>query len=249
MRLAWTGPSFAVLTLLAGCGPDYSPNTYSVSAVQQANKVQRGEIIGVRAIDVSSSGMAGAATGAAAGGAIGGAAGSTGTGAVTTALGAIGGGLVGGLLGTSVEHATADTSAFEYVVREFDKDQTLVSVTQKDAVPLKIGTKVLVIGGNQARIVPDYTVDPNASKASATAPATTPATATPTTTAPPADAPTALAPGTPAGSSPAAAPTAPTALGTPAPPTTTEPSPAPVATAPLPAPAPAATPSAPAATP
>ena len=243
MRLAWTAPSFAVLTLLAGCGPDYSPNTYSVSAVQQANKVQRGEIIGVRAIDVSSSGMAGAATGAAAGGAIGGAAGSTGTGAVTTALGAIGGGLVGGLLGTSVEHATADTSAFEYVVREFDKDQTLVSVTQKDAVPLKIGTKVLVIGGNQARIVPDYTVDPDASKASATAPAT------PTTTAPPADAPTALAPGTPAGSSPAAAPTAPTALGTPAPPTTTEPSPAPVATAPLPAPAPAATPSAPAATP
>ena len=34
----------------------------------------------------------------------------------------------------------------------------LLSVTQKDAVPLAIGQKVLVIAGNQARVVPDYTV-------------------------------------------------------------------------------------------
>ena len=224
MRLAWTAPSFAALALLAGCGPDYSPNTYSTTAVQQANKVQRGEVIGVRQIDVSTSGVAGAATGAAAGGAVGGAAGSTGAGAVTTALGAIGGGLVGGLIGTSVEHATADTFAYEYVVREEDKDQTLVSVTQKDKVPLKIGTKVLVIGGNQARIVPDYTVDPDAAKAADKA-ATSPAGATPPADAA-APAPSALAPG----SSPPAA--APTVLAPPPAATDT----APVAAAPLAAP-------------
>jgi outer membrane lipoprotein SlyB len=34
-----------------------------------------------------------------------------------------------------------------------------VSVTQKDATPLPIGQKVLVIAGKQARIVPDYTVE------------------------------------------------------------------------------------------
>ncbi len=33
-----------------------------------------------------------------------------------------------------------------------------MSVTQKDAEPLAIGQKVLVIAGNQARVVPDYTV-------------------------------------------------------------------------------------------
>ena len=36
----------------------------------------------------------------------------------------------------------------------------LISVTQKDEAALAIGTKVLVIAGPQARIVPDYTVPP-----------------------------------------------------------------------------------------
>ncbi len=173
--------SLAVLALLAGCGPDYSPNTYSTTAVQQANKVERGEVIGVRQIDVTAAGLTGAATGAAAGGALGGVAGSETPGSgLGTALGAIGGGLVGGILGTTVEHAASDTTAFEYIVRKTNND--LVSVTQKDAVPLKIGTKVLVIGGNQARIVPDYTVDLTPPKAAAT----TPAAAEPAATATPA---------------------------------------------------------------
>jgi len=39
-----------VLALLVGCGPDYSPNTYSTNAVQQANKVERGVVVGVRPV-------------------------------------------------------------------------------------------------------------------------------------------------------------------------------------------------------
>jgi outer membrane lipoprotein SlyB len=35
-------------------------------------------------------------------------------------------------------------------------------VTQKDKTPLALGQKVLVIAGNQARVVPDYTVAPEA---------------------------------------------------------------------------------------
>ena len=53
---------------LVGCGPSYSPDTYSTNAVQQANKVEQGGIVGVRDVAVSASGAVGTVTGAAAGG-------------------------------------------------------------------------------------------------------------------------------------------------------------------------------------
>ena len=164
-----------VLAALAGCGPSLSPNTYSASATQQANKVDRGTVIGVRRVDVATSGDIGAATGGAAGGIAGS---QTPGGSVGSAFGAIGGALIGGLVGTGVEHATTDTFAYEYIVRKTSGD--LVSVTQKDAKPLTIGTKVLVISGAQARIVQDYTVSPADSTSVAVAPPPPP-----TQTAPP----------------------------------------------------------------
>jgi outer membrane lipoprotein SlyB len=97
----------------------------------------------------------GAATGAAAGGVVGSQAPGGGVGA---ALGAVGGALVGGLVGTGVEHAAGDTTAWEYIVRKPGGE--LVSVTQQDKEPLPIGQKVLVIAGSQARIVADYTTEP-----------------------------------------------------------------------------------------
>jgi len=144
---------FAALAVtMTGCGPDYSPNTYAAAAVQQANKVDQGVIVGVREVGVSASGTTGALVGGTAGGIAGAQAGS----GATSALGALGGSLVGGIAGSATEHAVGDTRAFEYIVRKPNGD--LVSVTQKDAEPLPVGQKVLVIAGNQARIVPDYTV-------------------------------------------------------------------------------------------
>jgi len=137
---------------LAGCGPSYSPDTYATNAVQQANKVDRGEIVGVRQVDVSASGTTGAVSGAAAGGIAGAQAGA----GPISALAALGGSLVGGVAGVAAEHTVDDTTAFEYIVRKVNGD--LVSVTQKDKTPLAVGQKVLVIAGNQARIVPDYTM-------------------------------------------------------------------------------------------
>ena len=110
-------------------------------------------IVGVRPVGVSAAGTVGAATGAGAGGIVGA---QTPGGGVATAFGALGGALVGGIVGTATEHATADTTAYEYIVRKPNGD--LVSVTQRDPAPLGVGQKVLVIAGNQARIVPDYTV-------------------------------------------------------------------------------------------
>jgi outer membrane lipoprotein SlyB len=63
---------------------------------------------------------------------------------------------VGGIAGSAAEHVVGDTRAFEYIVRKPNGD--LLSVTQKDTEALAIGQKVLVIAGNQARVVPDYTV-------------------------------------------------------------------------------------------
>lgn len=147
---------------LTACGTNYSPDTYAVSAVQQANKVDKGVIVGVRDVAVSASGAAGAVAGGAAGGITGA---QVGTGAVS-ALSALGGSLIGGLAGSAAEKIAADTKAFEYIVRKPNGD--LISVTQKDQTPLKVGQSVLVIAGTQARIVPDYTVDGIAGAATAT---------------------------------------------------------------------------------
>ena len=146
--------SLMCATALSACGPTYSPDTYASNAAQQANKVEQGVIVGVRTVGVSASGTVGTVTGAAAGGI----AGSQVAAGPVSAFTALGGSLVGGLAGSTVEHATADTVAFEYIVRKPNGD--LVSVTQKDKKALVLGQKVLVIAGVQARVLPDYTVPP-----------------------------------------------------------------------------------------
>jgi outer membrane lipoprotein SlyB len=161
----------ALAASIAGCGPDYSPDTYATNAVQQANKVDQGVIAGVREVGVSASGTNGAMVGGAAGGVAGSQVGS----GAGSAFGALGGALVGGIAGSAAEHVVGDTRAFEYIVRKPSGD--LLSVTQKDTEPLRIGQKVLVIAGNQARVVPDYTVAVQAPpKQTAAAPQDTPTT-------------------------------------------------------------------------
>jgi len=145
--------AFIILGLLAGCGPSYSPNTYDSGAVQKANPVEQGVIVGVRNVGVSTEGTTGAVTGAAAGGIAGS---QLPGGGATQALGALGGGLIGSLVGRSTEKVAGATVAIEYIVRK--TDDKLISVTQQDEKPLAVGQHVLVIAGNQARIVPDYTV-------------------------------------------------------------------------------------------
>ena len=171
MTMLSLGLSAALLTVLAGCGPSYSPDSYDARAVQQANKVDQGMVVGVRKIGISASGT----TGALVGGAAGGIAGSQAVGGALSAFTALGGTLLGGIVGTTVEHAQGDTEGYEYIVRKANGD--LLSVTQKDITPLAIGQKVLVIAGPQARVVPDYTVPTDAPKPKAAEPPAEPAPA------------------------------------------------------------------------
>jgi outer membrane lipoprotein SlyB len=159
--------------ILAGCKPGYSPNTYASTAAQEEAAVQRGTIIGVRQVTIASSGAIGAATGGAAGGVAGS---QVAGGPVVTALGAIGGTLVGGIGGTAAAQAVATTKGWEYIVEE--SGEKLVSVTQTSKTPLTVGLHVLVISdAQQARIVPDYTVQVAAAAAPLNAAAGKPATA------------------------------------------------------------------------
>jgi outer membrane lipoprotein SlyB len=154
-----SGLAFVTLAALAGCAPDYSPNTYAAGAVQQANKVDPAIVVGYREVSISAAGTVGAVTGGAAGGILGAQVGPNST---ASALGAVGGGVVGSLLGTGIEHVTADTIGWEYIVQKPNGD--LLSVTQRERQPLPIGQKVLVIAGNQARIIPDTRAIPDPPK-------------------------------------------------------------------------------------
>ena len=165
-------PALALLALLAAaaCSPTYSPDDYATRAVQQTNRVDQGVIVGQRRVMVTAEGTTGAAAGAAAGGIVGA---QTPGGNMASAIGGVGGALIGGLLGTATERVAGDTTAVEYIVRKENGD--LLSVVQRDRVPLQVGERVLVIGGAQARIVPDYTRPvPGAGTTPATAGAGTP---------------------------------------------------------------------------
>ena len=153
LRFLTFGLLAGTVAALAGCAPDYSPNTYAANAVQQANKVEPGVVVGYRQVEISASGTVGAVSGGAAGGILGSQVDATG---IATALSTLGGTIVGGVVGTTIEHAAGDSTGWEYIVRKPNGD--LLSVTQREPSPVPIGQKVLVITGNQARVVPDYSV-------------------------------------------------------------------------------------------
>lgn len=146
-------PHFALAALglltLGGCAPHFSPNVYASNAVQLANKVEAGSVIGYREVAISANGSIGAVTGGAVGGVLG-------AEYAKSALAAVSGTAVGGMLGGALEHAARDTTGWEYIIRKANGD--MLSVTQREQVPLDLGQRVLVIMGPQARVVPDYSM-------------------------------------------------------------------------------------------
>lgn len=136
---------------VSGCASNYSPNTYRSTAVQLANKVETGQVVGYREIAISTNGTVGAVTGGAAGGVLG-------AQYADSALIAVGTSAVGLVVGNAIDHAVGDTTGWEYIVRKANGE--MLSVTQREKKPLELGQRVLVILGPQARVVPDYSSIP-----------------------------------------------------------------------------------------
>ncbi len=145
--------SAALAVGLTACAPDYSPDVYNGNAVQQANKVESGVVVGFREVKIDADGTVGTVTGGAVGGILGSQTGEVG---FNAAIGAVGGSAIGSMVGNAISHTTGDTTGWEYIVRKTNGD--LLSVTQRQPEPIPIGQHVLVITGNQARIIRDYSV-------------------------------------------------------------------------------------------
>ncbi len=186
--------SLTLAVVLTACAPSFNPDTYATRAVQQANPADRGTIAGVRSVRVVADGATGAATGAAAGGLVGS---QTPGGGLGAAVGALGGAVFGGLVGSAVERAGGNTTAYEYIIRKANGD--LVAVTQHEVEPLRVGMRVLVIAGTQARVVIDYTEEEAPAAPAASVPAAAAASV-------PTAAPAAAAAASPAATGPAAPP-------------------------------------------
>lgn len=94
--------------------------------------------------------------GATAGASAGGVAGSQiGSSAEANIIGAIGGAVIGGIAGAAAEDAASRQMGIEYVVEA--TNGALLTVVQGADVPLSVGQKVLVIYGEQSRVIADTT--------------------------------------------------------------------------------------------
>ncbi|HEU5048153.1 MAG TPA: glycine zipper 2TM domain-containing protein [Rickettsiales bacterium] len=134
---------------LTGCN-DYSPDSYNASGMQQVGKVDRAVVKSFRQVNVSDPALGlGAGVGGVAGGVAGAQIGQGGG----SALAAVGGALVGAAAGAVIQHEASKTTAYEYVLQKSNGD--LITLAQKQDTPLAVGQHVLVLYGEQARIIPD----------------------------------------------------------------------------------------------
>jgi outer membrane lipoprotein SlyB len=128
-------PVLLALCLL-GCGSNPASGPQAANA-QQANRTDQGIIVGVRSASIA------AATA------------QIGT-DPNSAFSALRGSLAFAPTTAVADHPASAARAYEYIVRKANAE--LVSVTQRDTVPLVLAQHVLVISGNQAHVVPDGAV-------------------------------------------------------------------------------------------
>lgn len=147
--------SLVAAGLITGCTTNISPDYYQTSNTQQVSIVKHGTVISATAVKVSDSGAGNTLTGTIAGGAAGAVLGSTVGQGSGSALMVIGGALLGGIAGSKAEEGLSSQTGYQYIVQL--TDGSTVSVTQ-GGTPFAVGTKVLLLEGNPARLIVDNTV-------------------------------------------------------------------------------------------
>ncbi|MFC7292463.1 glycine zipper 2TM domain-containing protein [Hirschia litorea] len=140
------------LITLGGCASSQGANDYSRNEVGRIARVDEGEIIASRAVQIAASnnGLLGAATGAV----IGGIAGSqVGGGDDEKAIAGVVGAVGGAIAGQQINKSAGKQQGFEYKIR-LAKDGQIISITQGGDVALPNGTPVFIEYGERARVVP-----------------------------------------------------------------------------------------------
>ncbi len=137
----------------AACTQNISPYAYDSRDVGAVNHVEKGTIESYRWVEINGRNKG---VGTTAGAGIGGAIGSTWgkrTDDAQNIVGAIGGAILGGIIGNSIEKSGTKGSGYEYMVRT--EAGELITLVQKDDVPLEKNLPVVIIYGSRARIIPD----------------------------------------------------------------------------------------------
>lgn len=150
MRIPAMAVLLGSLLVSAACAPEVSPDSYSVGAVGQVNRVVRGEIVSARAVAIEGTTGIGTTAGAGAGAV----AGSTiGNSVEASIVGAIGGAVIGGLAGAMVEESATAQTGMEYIVET--SNGALLTVVQGVEPILAVGQPVMVIYGQRSRVIAD----------------------------------------------------------------------------------------------
>ena len=137
---------------LSGCVTMPSNTSYSSQEVGRISTVQKGTIIAMRLVDVSSTGKDGSAVGGAIG-AVGGS--SIGSNGRDNLAGAIVGAVVGSAVGAAADKSGSAQKMTEFIVQLEQGDP--IAIVQSNEGNLSIGNKVLIIKSGVTRIVLDTT--------------------------------------------------------------------------------------------
>jgi outer membrane lipoprotein SlyB len=141
--------STASLLALSACNT-YRSNAYAPGDMQQVSKVDAAVVKSFRQVEASDPALGLGTTAGGLSGAVLGAQAGNGKG---SAVAAVGGALAGAALGTLIQHEASKTMAYEYVLEK--KNGEMISMAQAQDTPFPVGTHVLVIYGEHARIVED----------------------------------------------------------------------------------------------
>ena len=140
---------FFLCFLLISCARDINDDSYQLSSVGDANRVGQGVIVDVREVQIQGDSQAGALTGGIAGGVMASTIG-RGSGSV---LASVGGALLGSLIGGITQKELSEQKALQYIVRLTDGN--LITVIQGMKNRLSVGQRVLILYGNETRLIPD----------------------------------------------------------------------------------------------
>ena len=140
---------FMTCLFLVSCAQDINNDSYQLSSVGEASRVEKGVIVDVREVRIQGNSQAGTLTGGLAGGV---AASTIGRGRGSV-LASVGGALLGAFVGGLTQKELTEQRAFQYIVRLTNGE--MITVIQGVKNPLSVGQRVFVLYGPETRLIAD----------------------------------------------------------------------------------------------